>query len=106
MRLTPYVSVRNILISMCNRNILVANRDKVNGDRTTLRLVGQKRHLIDSSIMRLHGIDSIALINSTPSVAERFVRLHNVNVVSIGALFNIRDIGSARSISLIVGLRR
>lgn len=105
MGLTPYVSVRKILISMCNIKILVVKRDKVNGDRTTLRLVGHKRHLIASSIIRVHGIDSRALINSTPSVAERFVRLHNVKVISMGSVFNMRDMERARGVSLIVALR-
>ncbi len=104
--LTPHVARRNILIRICNRNVLLVNRDNMNGDRATVRLMGHKRHLVTSSTIRVHHMSSGSLINATPSGVHRFVRLQKVNVVGTDHVFNTNTIGLARGVSLVVGVRR
>lgn len=103
--LTPHVAHRNILYRICNRNILVVNRDNTNGSRATIRLVGENRHLVTSSTIRVEHASTHALVNSSPGGVHRFVRLHNVNVVGTHHLFNVNSIGSARGVGVIVDLR-
>lgn len=103
--LTRHISVRKIFISMFKVKIVVAKSDNIKGSRATLRLVRGKRQLITSSHISLCRRSRGALVNRTPNVLHRLVRVHKVKVVSIVALFKTNTIGRTGRIGLVIGLR-